>query len=41
MRNKKKILNLFLEFSESNLNFEHFQKKDDTHNWCVSDITDS
>ena len=29
-----------LEFFESALNFEHFQKKDDPHSLCISEITD-
>ena len=27
-------------FFESTLNFEHFQKKDDPHSLCISEITD-
>ena len=27
-------------FLKSILNVKHFQKKDDPHNWCVSEITD-
>ena len=27
-------------FFESALNFEHFQKKDDPHSLCISEITD-
>ena len=30
----------FLRFSEPGLNFEHFQKKDDPHSLCISEITD-
>ena len=30
----------FSPFSESALNFEHFQKKDDPHRLCISEITD-
>ena len=30
----------FSAFFESALNFEHFQKKDDPHNLCISEITD-
>ena len=29
------------EFLESNLNFEHFQKNDDSHSWGISKITES
>ena len=31
---------LFLHRLKSNLNFQHYQKKDDSHSRCVSDITD-
>ena len=27
------------EFLKSTLNFEHFQKKDDPHSWCISEVT--
>ena len=30
----------FLEFFESALNFQNFQKKDDPHSLCISEITD-
>ena len=30
----------FSAFFESTLNFEHFQKKDDPHSLCISEITD-
>ena len=30
----------FSAFFESALNFEHFQKKDDPHSLCISEITD-
>ena len=30
----------FSAFFESALNFEHFQKKDDPHTLCISEITD-
>ena len=30
----------FFPFFESALNFEHFQKKDDRHSLCISEITD-
>ena len=30
----------FSSFFESALNFEHFQKKDDAHGLCISEITD-
>ena len=31
---------LFLHRLKCTLNFQHSQKKDDPHSWCVSDITD-
>ena len=38
---KQSILSEFiLAFSESALNFEHFQKKHDPHSLCISEITD-
>ena len=30
----------FFAFFESALNFQHFQKKDDPHSLCLSEITD-
>ena len=30
----------FSPFFESALNFEHFQKKDDPHSLCISEVTD-
>ena len=30
----------FSSFFEFALNFEHFQKKDDPHSLCISEITD-
>ena len=32
---------LVCAFLKSILNFEHFQRKVDPHNWCISEITDS
>ena len=38
---KPKIFSkLFSSFFESALNFEHFQKKDDPHSLCISEISD-
>ena len=38
---KKNIFpEFFLEFFESPLNFQTFQKKDDPHSLCISEITD-
>ena len=34
------ISEFFLEFFESALNFAQFQRKDDPHSLCISDITD-
>ena len=31
----------FAAFLKSRLNFEHFEKKDDPHSFCISEITDS
>ena len=31
----------FSQFLKSTLNFEHFQKEDDTHSRCISEITNS
>ena len=28
-------------FFKSSLNFEHFQKEDESHSWGISEITDS
>ena len=37
---KRKIFSqFFCAFSKSTLNFEHFQKKDDPHSRCISQIT--
>ena len=38
---KPKIFSeLFLAFSKFALNFEHFQKEDEPHSLCISEITD-
>ena len=31
---------LLTRFMKSRLNFKYFQKKDDSHRFCISDITD-
>ena len=37
---KQKILSdFFSSFLKSSLNFEHFHRKNDTHSWCISEIT--
>ena len=38
---QKTFSQLFSAFLKSSLNFEHFQKKDDSHSWGISKITDS
>ena len=37
----KKFSEVYSGFLKSSLNFEHFQKKDDSHSWGISEITDS
>ena len=39
-RNQKTFSDFFASFLKSNLNFEHFFKKDDPHCWCISESTD-
>ena len=36
---QKSFYHFFSEFSKSTLNFAHFQKKDDPHSRCISQIT--
>ena len=36
---QKTFSQIFSSFLKSTLNFEHFQKKDDPHSRCISDIT--
>ena len=36
---QKTISQFFSSFLKSTLNFEHFQKKDDPHSRCISEIT--
>ena len=38
---EKKFSQFFATFLKSRLSFEHFQKKDDPHSFCISEITDS
>ena len=40
-RKQKTFSEFFSAFLKSSLNFEHFQKKDDSHSWGISKITDS
>ena len=36
---QKTFSRIFSSFLKSTLNFEHFQKKDDPHSRCISEIT--
>ena len=36
---RKGFCHFFSKFSKSTLNFAHFQKKDDPHSRCISQIT--
>ena len=38
---QKTFSEFFCAFLKSTLNFEHSQKKDDSHSWGISKITDS
>ena len=38
---QKTLSEYFLSFLKSSSNLEHFQKKDDPHSRCISEITDS
>ena len=38
---QKTFSQFFSPFFKSSLNFEHFQKKDDSHSWGISKITES
>ena len=40
-RKQKTFSEFFCAFLKSSLNFEHFQKKDDSHSWGISKITES
>ena len=40
-RKQKTFSEFFFAFLKSSLNFEHFQKKYDSHSWGISKITDS
>ena len=40
-RKQKTFSEFFCAFLKSNLNFEHFQKKDDSHSWGISKFTES
>ena len=40
-RKQKTFSEFFCAFLKSSLNFEHFQKKDDSHSSDISEITDS
>ena len=38
---EKSFSQYFVAFLKSSLNVEYFEKKDDPHNWYISEITDS
>ena len=38
---EKHFPEFFSTFLKSSLNFAHFWKKDDSHSWDISEITDS
>ena len=40
-KKQKKFSIFFPVFLKLRLNFEHFEKKDDPHSFCISEITDS
>ena len=40
-KKQKSFSDLFSQFSNSRLNFEHFQKKDELHSLCADETTDS
>ena len=40
-RKQKTFSRFFYAFLKSSLNFEHFQKQDDSHSWPISKITES
>ena len=40
-RKQKTFSEFFSAFLKSSLNFEHFQKKDDSHSWGISKFTES
>ena len=38
---QKQFCQFVAAFLKCRLNFEHFQKKDTPHSWCILEITDS
>ena len=40
-RKQKTFSEFYSPFLKFSLNFEHFQKKDDSHSWCIFEIPDS
>ena len=40
-RREKSFSEIFRTFLKSSLNLEHFQKEDDPHSQCISEIIDS
>ena len=39
-KKQKTFPEVFSTFLKHKINFEHFEKKDDPHTLCISDITD-
>ena len=37
-RKQQTFSRFFTSFLKSSLNFEHFEKKDDPHSWCISEM---
>ena len=40
LKKENNFSEIFSPFFEYALNFEHFQKKDDPHSFCISEFTD-
>ena len=38
---EKTLSEFFFQFLKCTLTFKYFPKKEDTHSWCISEITDS
>ena len=41
LKKKKTFSEFFAAFLKSKLNFKYFEKKDDLHRFCISEITNS
>ena len=39
-QNQKIIAEFFFAFCKFRYKFEHFQKKDDPHSWCIFELPD-